>query len=667
MRAFVRRAVTTGIVAGAALVYSACDAKKQTEYVGGISTQVQVPRDMRGIRVSISVGGFQTFCRGYRAYNGIVQLPRSLGAYAQNDPNLSGPVTYTIVGYGDDIPEDEEFDDIACREAAVGKDNVRIMRRSRQPYIPEKILFLPLALKYSCFDKTDCNDADKTCKGGRCVPADTNPDTLPEYSPDLVDGTGGACFSIKECLGAAKPAVVVDPNKCIYAIPNTPSEPPLADGGVDFLPGGSLGEGINVAIVYDGGLNQEVLDKDGEEGFTIPDPAKPQQFQLAPGLCDLVKGVDEQGKETVHRITAVRGSEICRAKNKFQPICAGDALAAMGLEPNGSTGKVAPPQCSSIELKPPEAALMFVVDNTVGHSTFFESAETQGLKLSLDDPAFSRTKIGLVYAPSNLSCGAGPAEIPLENASTVREKILGSFGDYAPPTPTKTLEPGPTAFEGGLSRAYAAIGAQDAFRRAVLVLGNRDFNPPDPQDQCPGLIGGPAALAQSAKAGASNIDTYVILLSQTPGGDAPAATALQQGDQLAAAGGTVNATNAQGSSNKIKAKERFQTIVESLATCVYDVDVPAAPANSTLSYTNPLTSQTVAIPAGNCTAEGAPGVGWGYAATDPKPNKKRVYLCNDSCKSYRDVLKTAASFNLTFGQPAPAIPIFQHKPDCAPK
>lgn len=670
MHAPARRSALVALALATAPIWPGCTAKKQTEYVAGVSTQVQVPRDLRAIRVGVSVEGFTVFCRSYRAYNGIVQLPRSLGTYAANDdPKIAGSVTYTIIGYSSDLPADEEFGLEGCQDSKVNDSyDTRIIRRSRQPYIPEKILFLPLPLKYSCFDKTDCDDPEKTCKAGRCVPADTPPETLPEYSPDLIDGRGGACFSVTQCLGAAKPAVVVDAETCTYAIANTASEPPRLEGAPDLIPGDPLGEGVNVLISYDGGLNQEVLDKDPDEGFIIPDPAFPQRFRLAPGLCDLVKGIDgETGATTRHRITAIRASETCRAKSKFQPICADDQLALMGgAELGGSNSSLSPPACAAQELVPPDSSLVVVVDNTKSHEGFFDKAESEAVQISLDDPAFARTKLALVYAPGTLACSAGAPDITLGPSRQVKGQIVQSFGQYAPGTRALELSDGPTAFEGALTRAYAvAAEPADDFKRAVLVFGNRDFNPPDAADQCIASPGSPATLAQDAKAN-GKIDTYVVMLVNTPGDDLAGADALAQADALSLAGGTAASIDARSASDKGKALELFQDLVASLATCVYDVrDGSQPPEDGVLSYLDPLFGQKFTIAPGTCANEGAPGQGWGYGA-DPKPGTKRIFLCQESCDQYRGVLKGASAFNLTFGQAAPAVPIFAHKAGCGP-
>src|SRR5207245_3531680 len=67
----------------------------------------------------------------------------------------------------------------------------RVLRRSRQPYAANRILYLPMPLRYSCYDvdcecddRTDpakcprvkhpeCSGGDCTWKGGRCVGHDS--------------------------------------------------------------------------------------------------------------------------------------------------------------------------------------------------------------------------------------------------------------------------------------------------------------------------------------------------------------------------------------------------------------------------------------------------------------------------------------------------------------
>ena len=103
LRSSTRSALTLGAFAATALVWSGCEAKKQTEYVAGVSTQVQVPRDLKAIRVDVSVGGVVQFCRGYRVYDGKVQLPRSLGEFPSQGKPGPDPITVTVSGFTEEL------------------------------------------------------------------------------------------------------------------------------------------------------------------------------------------------------------------------------------------------------------------------------------------------------------------------------------------------------------------------------------------------------------------------------------------------------------------------------------------------------------------------------------------------------------------------------------
>ena len=656
MRFPFRRVVTAALLAGGFVTWSGCEAKQQTEYVTGISTQVRVPRDLKTVQLSVSAGGVRIFCRGYRVYDGKVLLPRSLGNFAENDPGQIGPVTYTVIGYTTRLEEGEEFNELRCNDT-VSNNDARILRRSRQPFIKDEILFLPMPLKYSCFDVA-CEGEDKTCKGGRCVDATIDPATLPRYSPDLVDGTGGACFRVAECLGAAGPAQVVDAATCTYAVPNTPSAPELP---IEH-PVPALGEGVNVEIVWDGGLNREVLDKDAEEGFTIPDPTKPQQFRLAPGLCDMVHGftLDGDGNETptAHRISAVRTSGLCRAKTPTQPICAGDQLALMDLDENGvSPAPDAPDACKPTELRPPSAALMLVVDDTERHRSFFDPEDIGAVQLSLEDPAFRRTDVGLVYAPGGGQCAAEGSFLPAvapKRARLTKDVMLTNFVDHA--AQLQNVEA--VDFAGALRDTYALLQGpayDDYFRRAVLVIGNRDF-----ARDCGGST--PAALAAAASASPKRVDTYVIALARDSA--APEAPLEAAAFDLAEKGGTGAVTDARAS--KAPAKEQFQRIVERLATCVYDIEPGQREPEDgdVLSYYDPAFGtpvRTIAHDAA-CNGEAASANGWGK---DPG-NPRRIYVCGQACTDYRGVLATASNFAAAQLKPSPSVPIFAHRKGCEP-
>lgn len=658
MRFSKRRLATLAALSLSALVWSGCEAKQQSEYVAGVSTQVKVPRDLQYIRLSVSIGGVRTFCRAYPVYNGRVQLPRSLGTFALNDPS-GDPLTYQIIGYTQKLEEGEELNEIACGDK-VGENGARILRRSRQPYVKDEILFLPMPLKYSCYD-TLCEGDDKTCKGGQCVDSNVAipKDVFPKYTPELVDGSGGDCFSPSFCMGAGLPAIPV-PGKddCTYAVANTPSAPPTVQdlpNPFPAPPAGTPNEGVNVEVTYDGGYVKEVLDKDPDEGFTIPDPAKPQQFRLAPGLCKMVKGdVEAAGK----RITAIRASGTCRPKVIAQPICKDEMFASMGADPEGASTDTNELQgCSATELKPPKTGLIVLIDKTKEHESFFTGADVQfAVNLALQDPAFYRADIGIVYSAGPTACGASTSNVavPLESAISVVPKIQSAITGEIATLASKSEGSEIPRFDEGLRLSYEALNANAAyFRRAVILIGERDFAGAacvDPATQ------GAIKRATDAK---GTVDTFVFDLA----GNSNDPTAPADAFQLADAAGTPM-TDSRGT-NKGPAKEGFQRVVERLATCVYEAPQNglALPNDGTLSYNDPVLPSIVrSVPANAACTDGTQNVdGWGRGADN------RIYICGKSCTDYRDTLKNAALINLPFGQPPPAMPVFAHKPGCGPK
>jgi hypothetical protein len=675
MRSSTRRALVLSAFAASAVAWSGCEAKKQTEYVAGVSTQVQVPRDLKAIRIDVSVGGVVQFCRGYRVYDGKVQLPRSLGQFPSQGTPGPDPLTVTVSGFTEEFSESTGrgvFDNCTSVAPKVGdpSQGTRILRRSRQPYVADEILFLPMPLKYSCFDVEDCVDESRTCKGGTCVDAKVDETKLPKFSEDLLDGTGGACFKASQCFAAAAPAVVVNPDDCTYALPNTPSAPPQVEGAPPN-PFPKTGDGVNVEITYDGGMVREILDKDEVEGFLIPDPAKPQQFRLAPGLCHYVKGygapvtaANPEGKWP-HRITAVRVSGTCQAKSPFQPLCASDQLASMGVDSSGVSGNANPPSaCRALELTPPKAALIVLADDTKNSSLFYAQAPDQTIGLPLSDPAFSKTEIGLSFFPGEGSCTTNGsfalAEQP-DLARIVQPKVKTAFASRSA-NDGALLKPldAPVNLDGALRDAYAFLGQpkySSYYRRAVLVLGNRGFDQP--------TCGQTPAQRATAVRAANKIETYVLMPSRNSAIVDPN-VAVPGSSELAVAGGSPGAYDAR--SSKGAAQDAFQNVVNDLATCVYDVPNAAdrPKAGDILTYSDPINpaAPTVSLPFNAaCSTESVGGAGFGLDPTDPR----RVYLCKASCDAYRNVLRDASRYAALTFQSAIAVPVFAHKPGCEPK
>ena len=450
-----------------------------------MSTQVQVPRDLKAIRVDVSVGGVILFCRGYRVYDGKVQLPRSLGEFpAQGTPGPGSDHRHGQRLHRGFLGDHRQRRVRQLHERrAYGR---RQEARARASCGAAASRTWPTAsCSCRCRSSTRASTRtartrDQTCKAGLCVDAKIDETKLPKFSEDLISGTGGACFKASQCFAAGVPAVLVDANDCTYALPSTASAPPLAPG-VPPNPVMSPGDGINVEVTYDGGYNREILDKDPDEGFTVPDPTKPQRFRLAPGLCNLVKGTDKDGKDTAHRITAIRASGLCQAKSPFQPLCADDQLAAMGTPGGVSSTADAPVGCTAQQLTPAQSALMVLADDTNNMKPFYASADDkEALTISLSDPAFRKTDIGLTYFPGpTASCSGFDNAVPFTKALGAKDQIFASFEMKAAndgAALNATLE------DVGLGAAIADASTKmkaaypNANRRALLVIGNRGFD-----------------------------------------------------------------------------------------------------------------------------------------------------------------------------------------------
>jgi len=113
------------------------------------------------------------------------------------------------------------------------------------------------------------------------------------------------------------------------------------------------------------------------------------------------------------------------------------------------------------------------------------------------------------------------------------------------------------------------------------VIGNRGFD----QATCLGQT--PQQRAADAAAQVNKIQTYVLMFTSDT--ENPDTTTLPFGsNELAVAGGSDHVYDARVS--KGPAQDAFQTVVNDLATCVYDVIPPQTrpDAQSTLSYSDPI-------------------------------------------------------------------------------
>ncbi len=360
---------------------SACSSPEATELLVGVSTQVEVPRELQTVRLDVLAGPDPIFCSNYEVFNGRVQLPRTLGLTKQQ-ANL--PITVAIYGFlqkKDALPLDcklapkvKNADDPNLTETEKAE-AARVLRRSIQPYIDDQILYIPMPLKYACFDK-ECPKETDTCKAGRCVDATTDPKTLLPYQEGFTNGSSSTCFPLKDCMfgAGAAPMQVLDKATCRYKVP-----------------GGSLSN-MNVMLAFDEFV-VELLDQDKDEGFFFPDPqGQPDVIQLTDALC---KG------EPVHKILSVVASASCPPKSIYQPICN-----------NGD-----------IPLTPATSSVYVLIDPAIGGDSWSKpsAGETKSLKEQIEGalalPSFSNTSVVVEVLPPSPpgtpSCGApaGPARV----------------------------------------------------------------------------------------------------------------------------------------------------------------------------------------------------------------------------------------------------------------
>jgi hypothetical protein len=620
-----------GIVGAGVLAVCACEARKQTELVAGVSTQVQVPRDLRTVRVDVTVGGSLVFCSPYKVYDGRVQLPKTLGTI----PNqIAGQrVSITVTGFTTDVAE--EVTDCG-RQAQVSVENARILRRSIQTYAADKILFVPMPLKYACYD-VDCSasGSDSTCKAGRCVDANVPVESLAEYDDKLVFGDTVNGAEVAGCVDPASPVETVDATKCIYKLP-------------DAAPG----TGLNVVAVYDGGFLEEILDLDKDEGFTVPDPAKPREFQLAPGLCELARGVDEQNKPTksLRSISGIKASAACAPKLPTQPICTKDVNKITAGNPDGNVGQGPNVACGLINLTktPAESSVVLVVQKDRQNEDFFKGISDDpqlpsvkvGLGYALTNPALSTANIALSYTPESLvgaACGSDIGfAVPFKVAPEAQPLIEKSFGDVNIATLTESKAPD---FSKALITLNASTGKfsqaplQTVFRKGIVYIGNT-FD---------GLAcGGPAP---------ADVKRYALIT----GGQTTELTqkAEDAAKALFGADRTFNATKSSGSQKAI------QKIISEMGTCAYKVDPANPPLESDkVRFYNPITTQSREMSfAATCNGENGTGEGWGLSA-----DKKLLFVCGNACNEsgtgLRDVLATSAALAYAKKQAPPAVPLF---------
>lgn len=696
---------------------SACSAKKVTEIVPGATTQIQVPLDIAALRVDIKSNGATVSCTSYLAQDGSLVLPTTIGIIPKNDGS-EGTTTITVeVRAYDNAGISSTLSDLqTCGTTPVGQPGgPRALRRSIQTFVDQHELFLPMPLSYSCFDvdcSADSNPSD-ACKGAQCVTADIDSTTLADFNPQLIDGTG-VCFDPSTCFGDAVPAVPVDPVHCIFEFPETK------------VPSG----GLNVRVFYQDGAwvynvatsqfeqqitpksEQEILNEDqagsASEGFTIPDPTRPQQFQLAPGLCALYQQATTPPAPptsgtttaTYHMISDVQVASLCEPKSALLPICAPQQKSA-AIEADGAVSTSV--TCGvPMTLEPVPSVLYLVMDDSkVMGGAFGAQGYATAMNLTLQNPAFKRTFVGFRFLDHcGSDAGADPYLSPavvFGLAGEVQPKIAQLLLSPAPPDSACDVSTGvgcapidlvaatnPTtggayaeaaSFAGGLGKSLNVEAVMFFVNRAPTTSSNDagagDASGVDGGGTAPGELSGaecPSVSGDEATAlgtaaqkalSTSGLQTFYVVLSNdnaSQPGDAPP---LAFYDQVAQQAGqpqmVIDAT--QPIAMAQQAVQNFASVATGLGTCVYELP-PGVDTSAQLSFTIPVaippTTTTAPVPvpvpyAPDCNAASqSPPEGGaapnGWNIEGTPPS--RIRICGASCANLQSTVQAVSALTL---------------------
>jgi hypothetical protein len=692
------RQVRTALAALASLAIasSACTADRPTGVVAGMTTQMQIPRDLKFVRVLAKSSGEIFFDRSYPVYDGSVTLPATLTFAPADGIGRGQAITITILGYAAS-PLDNDTGEQPVTLSA--KTAPQLLRRVVLNYDEGRVAYLPVRLSYSCLG-VQCTKLGESCSAGKCVPDAVDVTKLPTFVEGLYEATSQGCFNATMCmptegqiparlanmpsLDANLAASAID--RCTFMVPD--KDP---SGRALRVPEGAQ---LNVRVIF-GRANPndpaslpraEILDL-GPEGYTVPDPSKPGVFRLADGLCSAAYAASPDNVTTEVYVmptnVCVDGNctplPTCAAKLPAQSLCAAD-FAKTG--PSG-TGGVA---CEEAALPPSPSVLGLLVDRRgTMHGPLTSSAFATILGLPLGGSLLRRTSVSVAFTPPR-SAGdvcASPALAALyrttsafdESGANASRPIFGvdwigangalpkftalqaSPNLLAEPAVAfksqeyaMAYEPYMAANPAGFDVALGTGGFYDAIRdRAstlgasrgtLMVLGTREFA---------GSCGGNRAATAAATARADTttpIDTYVLALADS-NYTAERAPFEASARALATSGGTTAflATSQQSADDTATGLDALTTVAVNVATCTYD-RVASLGATSKLSYLD-LTRKRVSLdPNPSC----AGGTGWRTVGS-------RVELCAQSCADYRQVVKTRGLIAAFGGAALDEVPI----------
>jgi hypothetical protein len=701
------------IAASAAASGSGCSATKPTEIVPGALTQVQVPRDLAAMKLIVNANGKQVFCQGYTVSNGAVALPSTLGVIGGS---TSTTLRVSLYGYDSTTaasPDVQECNALLAVDAPAsnGGPGARVLRQAVLTYVDQQTLFLPMPLSFSCYD-LDCSSqgADSTCVAGQCASGDITASSLATFNPALVDGTQ-ECFNPTQCFSASGTgaATVVDEATCTFGMPGD-------------LPAGAASAGFNVRLTYtDVGwvkdpisglygpnpgvpLEQEILNTDPNEGYSIPDSTNPTQFALAQGLCNLYhaattppSGYTPSGPASsgraYHTISNVDVAVGCPSKLPLLPFCQGQQQS------NVSTAAVPPTiACGvAIPVEQTPSAIYLVMDEsdamnygaTVG--AFGPTGSATVMNLSFAFPVFKHTYVAFQYLSGATTDCTGPTTqytsplVPFGLAPDEQPTVAKILKTWMPPDPP----PNPPAFldlqaamrldtgayktvlnfaqqlgSGGSSAPLNVAGVMFFVNRTPTSgaaggggdagagdAGGSQF--PETASDCNPTVNGKStelaaliAEAQAAQSSTPPLNTYFVVLDDAQGNGGQDQVPFY--NQIASAPGT-GTTVIDATSTKAQIVfGNFQKQVSGVATCLYDE--PAGTDNTAIvNFITPpgigLNVNTFPVPSPDILHDSSCNVSNQLTSSNSGWNldNGRIRICGPACVALQGTIGAAAA------------------------
>jgi hypothetical protein len=550
-----------------------------------------------------------------------------------------------------------------------------------------------------------------------------------DFDPSLIDGTG-ECFSPKACFPSGPSTLAVepaDPDRCIYEVPaGTGINVRVFYQDVAWVPGPGAGE-IEEQITN--ASESEILDEDPDEGFCLgtcpasaaapeagsdeggssgPDAsvveadagvagasvgadggvggvaAIGQTFQLAPGLCNLVKAAHAPPPSVsftaapVHTIGQVQVGLGCpSSKSPLLPICAAErdngSLLDGATLGDGQTGSLDGEACNArVPLTATPSAIYLVMDDSIAmKGAFGPTGYATVMSLSLADPVFDRTFTAFRFFSHAPDDGGAFDQTECTSATTPFAQPTVPFGmatdvqaQIASQVANSTAPEAPDAG----SASYAPLDLQAAMRPGVgayaavsQFLQNREVpniaavmfflnrTPTGAGDAGAGNDCDPPLAGSTVKAsiereiqlayeGSPSIRTYFVVLGNRDGADGtldPGPLAFYSSLQadLPQMVTTIDATLPSTQAQEVL--KNFSQAAEPLGTCLYE---PVAGVGQ-VDYSDPShPGSPIAIaPNAACNAAGQDTVdGWSI-------DNGRVRICGQPCTDLQNTVLAASA------------------------